>query len=141
MRCFGVGYQGRSVAALCDVLVGEGVDLLIDVRERAWSNRPEFRKTALASSLAAAGIQYIHVRQAGNPFRPRLGEAIDPAECLKRYRGYLQSMPSVTEDLKVLIGSRRVALLCYEAKSADCHRGVLLSVLKRESPQLMVTHL
>jgi len=141
MKCFAIGYQGRSLTGMCELLADEGVDLLIDIRERAWSNRPEFRKTAIATAVAAHGIEYIHIREAGNPFRPRAGEVIDTLDCMRRYRGYLRATPSVVENMKVLIGRRRSALLCYEAISSDCHRGVLIAALKRISPQVVVKHL
>lgn len=141
MKCFAIGYQGRSLLAMCDLLHHEGVELLIDIRERAWSNRPEFRKTAIAAALATRGIQYIHVREAGNPFRPRSGEVPDALECMKRYRSYLEETPSVVKTMSALVGSWRVALLCYEAKSTDCHRGVLLEALQATRRRLAVTHL
>jgi uncharacterized protein (DUF488 family) len=141
MKCFAIGYQGRSLTGMCELLVEEGVDLLIDVRERAWSNRPEFRKTAIATALAAHGIEYVHVREAGNPFRPRAGEVIDALDCMRRYRGYLRATPSVVEKMRLLIGRRKVALLCYEASSSDCHRGVLIAALQRSSPRVTVKHL
>ena len=115
--------------------------LLIDVRERAWSNRPEFRKTALSLALANHNIEYVHVREAGNPFRPRGGDIVDAVECMTRYRRYLSSTPAVVESVTRLIRRRRGALLCYEAKSEDCHRGVLVDALRRTSPNLIVSHL
>lgn len=141
MKCFAIGYQGRSLVGMCELLADQSVDLLIDVRERAWSNRPEFRKTALSLALANHDIEYVHVREAGNPFRPRGGDIIDAVECMKRYRRYLRSTPSVVETVTLLIRRRRVAILCYEAKSEDCHRGVLVAALRRTSPKLAVSHL
>lgn len=142
MSCFSIGYQGRSLNALCELLASKNVDLLIDVRERAWSNRPEFRKTAIATALATHAIDYVHVREAGNPFRPQPGEVIDPRECMRRYRGYLRSTPTIVEKVEELIANRRAALLCYEAKSSDCHRGILIDALRRKSTtDVTVTHL
>ncbi len=128
-KCLGIGYQGLSLAGLCDELGELRVDLVIDVRERAWSNRPEFRKGVLSRTLAARGIEYQHMRDAGNPFRPKPGEEIDAAECMRRYGRHLQTRPDVLESIRRLARRRRVALLCYEADSADCHRGVLLAHL------------
>lgn len=141
VRCFAVGYQGRSLEGLCALLAEHRVDTLVDVRERAWSNRPEFRKTALANALSRWDIEYLHVREAGNPFRPRMGEVMSAVDCMKRYRGYLRSAPGVIERLRALVVGRRIALLCYEAKSGDCHRGVLLASLQRKQPGLAVEHL
>jgi uncharacterized protein (DUF488 family) len=141
MKCFAIGYQGKSLVQLCDDLEASDVDLLIDVRERAWSNRPQFRKTALSNGLASRGIEYVHVREAGNPFRPRAGEVIDAAECMARYRGYLTATPAVIAMLLRVMRGRRPALLCYEADSSNCHRGVLLQTLQSSVSRFRVTHL
>jgi uncharacterized protein (DUF488 family) len=128
-KCLGIGYQGQSLAGLCEELRTLRVDLVIDVRERAWSNRPEFRKGVLSRALAEHGIKYQHMREAGNPFRPKAGEQIDAAECVRRYQQHLRSRPDVVIAIRRLSRRRRVALLCYEADSAACHRGVLLAQL------------
>lgn len=128
-KCLGIGYQGRSLAGLCEALGELRVDLVIDVRERAWSNRPEFRKGVLSRALAERGIEYQHMRDAGNPFRPKPGEDIDGAECIRRYRRHLETRPDVVRAIRRLARRRRVALLCYEADSGACHRGVLLDQL------------
>lgn len=141
MKCFAIGYQGRSVDDLCDELLDRGVELLIDVRERAWSNRPEFRKTALAEKLASRGIQYRHVREAGNPFRPRGGEAVDLRDCMRQYRRHLKTVPDLLPSLKATMSKLSAALFCYEAESDNCHRGVLLAQLQRSHPSLKVVHI
>ena len=45
-HCFTIGYQGRRLDDLCGTLFNMGVEVLVDIRERAWSQRPEFRKRA-----------------------------------------------------------------------------------------------
>ncbi|HEX7153486.1 MAG TPA: DUF488 domain-containing protein [Thermoanaerobaculia bacterium] len=132
---FAIGYQGRSVQGLCEELAQRDVEVLIDVRERAWSNRPEFRKTALAQKLAAAGIEYQHIRDAGNPFRPRGGTTIDREECLSNYQSYLTNNPKVLTTLLHML-TKRSALFCYESHTANCHRGVLIAELARTYPAL-----
>jgi uncharacterized protein (DUF488 family) len=132
---FAIGYQGRSMHGLSEELVRHGVEVLIDVRERAWSNRPEFRKTALSQKLAAAGIEYRHVRIAGNPFRPRGGGTIDREQCLSKYQSYLASNPEVLRTLLHILAKRSV-LFCYESLAVHCHRGVLITELARAYPTL-----
>jgi uncharacterized protein (DUF488 family) len=136
VKVFGIGYQGRSLANLCQVLADENVNLLIDVRARAWSNRPEYRKGRLTDALASHGIEYVHLREAGNPFRPKPGEEMDASECLARYSEYLKVNPDVVSSVRALTRTRRVALMCYESESSACHRGAILAALKIRSTDL-----
>ena len=62
-----VGYEGRSVDELIAVLRRYDVSLLVDVRLNAISRRPGFSKRALAEALHAAGIEYRHAPELGNP--------------------------------------------------------------------------
>ena len=134
---FAIGYQGRSAENLCDELRRHRVELLIDVRERAWSNRPEFRKTALARKLNDAGIGYAHVKDAGNPFRHRGGTVVSREECLRAYQSYLASSPDVLPALRQLMKAR-AALFCYESHTINCHRIVLIRELVRAYPAIRV---
>lgn len=139
--CFSIGYQGRPIYDFCALLIENRVEVLVDVRERAWSMRPPYRKTALRESLAAAGIEYIHLREAGNPFRPRKGEPKDFEDCARRYREHLRRNPDVLGRARELARSARVAFFCYEEEAAECHRGVLIQAMAKGWPSLEVCHI
>jgi len=129
MECLNIGYQGKSLQQFCDSLVAKGVQTLVDVRANAWSQRPEFRKRALQTALAERGIEYVHCKIAGNPHRPSKGETIEPDLCFALYAAHLESNPEILETLERIISERVSALLCYEARRDDCHRGILLTRL------------
>ncbi|MGE3527895.1 MAG: DUF488 family protein [Methyloceanibacter sp.] len=126
---FSIGYQGKSIVALCAALTEASVELLVDVRERAWSNRPEYRKTALAVALRECGIRYVHCRLAGNPSRPKGGEKSTPQQCEAAYRNHLNRYPDVVDLVHSEVEHTRAALFCYEKNTNECHRGVLLEQL------------
>ena len=112
-----VGYQGRSVDELIDVLRRGGVELLVDVRLNPISRRPGFSKNPLSEALAEAGIGYRHERALGNPRDNR-----DPFD-RERYEAYLREVGSaVLAEIMDLARSVRIALLCYEREHSDCHR-------------------
>lgn len=115
--------------------------MLLDVRAAAWSQRPQFRKTALADALDAVGIEYLHCKEAGNPFRPRQGEPRDFARCERLYVKHLSDNPEIVETLALLVEDERAALLCFEADRTQCHRGILLDHLTVLRPKLTVTDL
>lgn len=105
------------------------MEVLLDVRLVPWSQRPEYRKQALARELNKVGIEYVHLREAGNPFRPKKGEQKSLAQCVRDYKRHLEAAPAVLQMVAAAIRDRRSAFLCFEAKHRDCHRSVLLAAL------------
>lgn len=134
LTCVSIGYQGRKVQDLCAELKTHGVELLLDVRQAAWSHRPEFRKQALAAALAKHGVAYLHMREAGNPFRPRKGEVVSVAECAKHYRRHLAETPEVVLSVAATLRSQTTAVFCFEAQHEHCHRSVLLAAVAVHDP-------
>jgi len=57
---FSVGYAGRTVAELLDRLHEQDIRAVVDVRLNPSSRQPGFSKKALAASLEAGGIEYVH---------------------------------------------------------------------------------
>ena len=122
-----VGYQGRSVDELVDVLRHGDVEVLVDVRLNPISRKPGFSKNPLCQALADAGIGYRHERALGNPRDNR-----DPFD-RERYGDYLSEV-GITVLVKImdLAKSVRIALLCYERQHLDCHRSTILDVASQQ---------
>jgi uncharacterized protein (DUF488 family) len=129
MLVAGIGYQGRTLDQLVEALRAARIATLADVRERPASRKPGFSKRALEERLAREGIAYRHLRAAGNPSAIRHSGA-PTAEILARYRDHLRRDPAVLDEIAALARRGRVALLCYEADRAACHRSVLLDALR-----------
>ena len=70
-----VGYEGRTPAEMVALLRAQRVSRVLDIRELPLSRRRGFSKTALAERLRKAGIEYRHLRFAGNPHRHLLANA------------------------------------------------------------------
>ena len=118
-RVYSIGYQGLSVQEFIRKLEGAGIGLVADVRAVPLSRKPGFSKNVLAAHLKKAGIDYVHVASAGNP-----------THSLKAYATHLRKDRTGVDDLqKVIAGRRRVAVLCFEADPAECHRSLLLAGL------------
>ena len=124
-----LGYEKRSIEEFVALARSSGVDVLVDVRETAWSHKPGFSKNAFAATLAVAGIDYIHAPFAGNP--KWLRENADThAECLEWYSWYLDEFDEVLDAFEALMSrvmskDRCAALTCFERHAGDCHRGIL----------------
>ena len=122
-----VGYQGRSVDELIDVLRHSEVEVLVDVRLNPISRKPGFSKNPLSQALAEAGIGYRHERELGNPRENR-----DPFH-RERYEAHLREVGlAVYAELMELARSVRIALLCYERLHRDCHRSYILDLTSQQ---------
>lgn len=128
MKLFTIGYEGATQADVINRLKAADVEMLIDVRAVAASRRAGFSKTILGSSLEAEGITYRHLRALGTPKAGR-----DAAR-----KGHVDEMRAIFDEhltepaaqlqlaeLHDLAKEKRVALLCFEADHAGCHRAVL----------------
>lgn len=121
-----VGYERRTVEELIQILVGYGVEKLIDVREAPISRKPGFSKESLSSHLASAGIEYVHLKEAGNPYRKRKANV---ELCLELYQIHLEAHPEVVEAVACEFLDIPTAMLCYERSHTSCHRSILLDEL------------
>jgi uncharacterized protein (DUF488 family) len=123
-----IGYEGRTIEELLDLLTAANVQLLIDVRAVAASRRPGFSKTALAGALKERGIDYLHLRPLGTPKSGReAARAGRVAEMRSIYEAHLESLEVqlALERLAVEAQGRHAALLCYELDVGHCHRAIL----------------
>ncbi|PZO88910.1 MAG: DUF488 domain-containing protein [Sphingomonas sanxanigenens] len=124
-----IGYEGATVPELVAALQDAGVELLIDVRAVTSSRRPGFSKNALAAELAAAGIEYRHLKALGTPKAGRdAARKGDKTTLESIYAGQL-ALPEAQAEAAVMTGLaavRRAALLCYERDPGMCHRSILI---------------
>jgi uncharacterized protein (DUF488 family) len=95
----------------------------------------------LEGSLRERGIGYIHVKAAGNPFRPRNGLQLTAQECFSLYERHLTECSDVIDDVLEVVEHVRSAILCYERLATECHRAVLLEALSTVGAELRVVHL
>lgn len=117
-------------------LKAAGVGIVADVRETPWSHKRGFCKNILSTELSKAGIEYIHVKSAGNPKANRR-TAPDLMECLRRYEVYLRENPTGVNDpievvRKAASRNRTVCLTCFERDVKDCHRSILVGAMKKQ---------
>jgi uncharacterized protein (DUF488 family) len=119
-----IGYEGRALDELIAILSAERIERVIDIRELPLSRRRGFSKTPLGEALRAAGIEYMHMRQAGNPYR-REKDSIPRDKLLAKYERHIAKATPVVDDVVAAVRGTRAALLCYEHDPAECHRSLL----------------
>ena len=129
---FTLGYEGLRPEAWLDRLREHAVAAVCDVRRNPVSRKPGFSRRQLEAALQRAGIGYL-------PF-PELGIAAAARAAARTrekrralFRRYRRELSRRTCELERLARAaeehRRVALACFEAHPADCHRSRLSDML------------
>lgn len=132
-----VGYEGRTIDAFVADLVSAGVQTVADVRLNSISRKRGFSKTRLRDALAAAGIDYRHMRSLGNAKENRQPFWDGRVEEGRRvFREALRS-PEAESSLQELAGlatEEVVAVLCFESDVEMCHRKVIIDEVVEAVP-------
>lgn len=130
-----LGYSGRNIADLIEVLKVAGVATLVDIRYTPLSRfKPEFSKNNLKRVLEASGIEYVH--------RPDWGVPREIRACCvgKETRDDIWSwydshvLPTVVKkNLDEFFNSMEhpIGLLCVEHDPKECHRHRIFLALER----------
>jgi len=127
MTLLTVGHGTASQDALTALLVGAGVELVVDVRTAPGSRRhPHVARAELERWLPAAGVGYRWSPDLGG-FRKPPPESPDVAWREPMFRGYaawMRTAPFRAALAQVLgeAAERRTAVLCSEAVWWRCHR-------------------
>lgn len=131
-----IGYEGAALDGFLSALGRARVSLVIDVRAVAVSRRKGFSKTALAAALAMNGIDYLHLRDLGDP-KPGREAAREGrmADFRRIYRAHLTksvARAALAEASKAAT-QQAACLLCYEAEPNGCHRSIVAAELARNA--------
>lgn len=131
----GIGYEGLSVDQLVTRLQAERIDVLVDIRLTPLSRKPGLSKKALSEALSTAGIRYVHDRRLGNPKDNRAAYADTTSdagtEARARYRELIKTGDGAdaVHELAALADEHVVAVLCFEADGARCHREQVIAAV------------
>jgi uncharacterized protein (DUF488 family) len=127
-----IGYERASLVDFVATLQLSKIDVLVDIRDRAQSRRPGFSKTALAAALNEVGIEYIHMKELGDPKEGR--DAARRGD-YNRFRAIFSNvmMTEAAEQaimkLEDLANNCRICLMCFERDQRACHRKIVADKL------------
>lgn len=126
-----IGYQGRSRENLLTELQSNEINLVLDIRERAWSRKPGFSKYQLQRVFQDHGIDYIHEPRLGSPsdIRTIYRETGDWGVFDAAYREHLGTLTEVIDEYAEQLAGRRCCLLCFEEEATLCHRFAVAEAL------------
>ena len=134
MTIYTIGHSTRPAAEFVALLVAHGVRKLADVRTIPRSrHNPQFNSDALAATLAAADIGYVHMPSLGGLRRPK-PDSINAGWRNVSFRGYADYMqtPAFAAAIDELIAVARLqptAIMCAEAVPWRCHRSLIADAL------------
>jgi uncharacterized protein (DUF488 family) len=136
MTLYTVGHGSRTTADLLATLEAAGVRRLVDVRRYPASRRhPHFSRDALASSLPAAGIDYLWRGAELGGRRSPAPATRHPAWRDPSFRAYADYMdtPAFRAALAALEEDARrgppLAVMCAETLWWKCHRRLIADAL------------
>lgn len=139
-RLVSIGYEGRDLQDLVQLLLCARVDTLVDVRLNPISRKRGLSKMRLSEELRSHGINYVHLPELGNPKDNRDAFRAGDERAVKRFRSLLREANAERALGRIAdrLDREVVALLCYERRHAECHRGLIAEALATQLPELAV---
>jgi uncharacterized protein (DUF488 family) len=134
LTVFTIGHSTRPIAEFIELLQSNVVAQLIDIRTIPKSrHNPQFNSDALAASLCAARIRYVHLKELGG-LRHTRKDSINLGWRNASFRGFADYMQSdefeaALERTIELAKVRSTALMCAEAVPWRCHRSLVADAL------------
>jgi len=127
VRVLTLGYQGRSLSEVLEIVERSRVNRVIDVRQNPWSRKGGFSSGELGEALAAVGIHYTPLPGLGctRASRHALWHGGPTEGFLTEYRQKLAEHPEALAELIHWAEASKSLLLCLERDPARCHRAVL----------------
>jgi uncharacterized protein (DUF488 family) len=138
-----IGYEGTTIGDFITALRHASIDVLIDVRDLPLSRKKGFSKNQLAEALAAAGIEYVHLRGLGDPKDGRNAARAGDYRLFQKIFGRHMKTEVAMRDMDIaaeLVNTRRACLMCFECDHAKCHRSIVAERIANIT-QLTVTPL
>ena len=137
-----IGHSTRSREEFLDLLRGEEIELVADVRRYPASRmHPQFNAEALRQSLADAGMRYEGFPELGGRRAPTAGSA-NTRWRNAAFRGYADYMETAAfgdalARLMAMAGDARTAIMCAEAPWWRCHRALIADALKARGVEVV----
>ncbi|MEK6281229.1 MAG: DUF488 domain-containing protein [Acidobacteriota bacterium] len=132
---FTIGYTGRKLLEILELLVSHGVRTLMDIRQNPVSMyRPELSKNNLRRAVEDQGMLYSHLPELGVP-RDIRAKAIATGTREVIWEWYDDQIVSsyIGSNLHRFLNTieHPVALMCVEVDPRECHRHRLFLALER----------
>jgi uncharacterized protein (DUF488 family) len=131
-----IGHSTRPLEGFLELLVGNGIEAVADVRRYPGSRRwPHFAREPLGIALENRGLLYLWFPELGGRRTPR-SDSPNTAWRSPAFRGYADYMATGAfaegfDRLVNLACGLRTAVMCAESLWWRCHRGLIADALRR----------
>jgi uncharacterized protein (DUF488 family) len=131
---FTVGHSTQPIERFIALLQTYGIERLMDIRTMPRSrHNPQFNDAALAASLTAEHLEYVHIPALGG-LRHARKDSPNTGWRNGGFRGYADYMQTEAfqDALEALIHvsrQKRTAIMCAEAVPWRCHRSLVADAL------------
>ena len=124
-----IGYSGFSRDDFADVIASFGVNAVIDVRSKPYSeHNPEYNAPAMNEFLGARGIIYRnYAREFGARQENREFYSAEGYMDFEKFAQSSQFQEGVKRILHAVKLGYRFALMCAEKDPITCHRAILVA--------------
>lgn len=138
-----IGYQGQTIETFLDLLLANGIEHIIDVRQLPFSRKPDFSKKRFATHLARMNIGYTHSVALGTPkpLRDEVRRTHDYEAFFDAMQHIIAAAPEAVAEALAIARTQPSALLCFEADAGTCHRLVVAEAIAASDPQFTTVHL
>lgn len=129
-----IGHSTRPIEEFIALLQQHKITRLVDIRTIPKSrHNPQYGQDELRQSLAAAGIDYVYLKDLGG-LRPASKNSINDAwrnTSFRNYADYMQTpaFGGALDQLIQLAEERVTAIMCAEAVPWRCHRSLVSDAL------------
>ncbi|PYX64660.1 MAG: hypothetical protein DMG74_12090 [Acidobacteria bacterium] len=123
-----IGHSTRALDELVSALKAHSIDVLVDIRSLPMSHRlPHFNRESLVTSLPAAGIKYVWMKELGGRRKKIRDDSPNTGMRSASFRNYADHMltPEFKHGISQLLGlagNARIAYMCAERVYFRCHR-------------------
>lgn len=124
---YSVGHSNHPLPQFLELLQGQGVNLLADVRSTPYSRfNPQFRRDTLSAALNEHGIEYLFLGE-------ELGARSKDPTCYDEGRVSYRKLAATDlfrrgiDRLLAAAKTHTVAIMCAEKDPLDCHRTILVA--------------
>ena len=133
-----IGHSVHTLDEFVQWLHAFDIAVLADVRSYPGSRRlPWFNKEVLPAEMAAASIEYVHIRSLGGRRKllPDADNSVWRHPAFRGYADYMMSDPAFEEglaELKTLAMAKRTCMMCSEVLWWRCHRSMISDRMKAD---------
>ncbi len=134
-----IGYEGKNIDSFLNMLIQNNINMVVDVRNNAFSMNFCFIGKKLKQYLNDAEIDYMHIPELGveSEDRANLNSKEDYEKLFLKYRQSLPLKQKYLDSVEKAGNNKRIALLCFEKDVLSCHRREIAKHIRNKGHEVL----